>query len=274
MPVYSEVEPSRFHYDFFQQTMSEQAKKIHEYDLETQYDLYIVGQQVIHPPMMLDDELAKNGKAIVPLLREKLASPPKYEATVRDIVQVLDQMARQKTYDVRNDNALIALAEKRVSEMKGYWKSYTQEMLDDIRNNFPVHSEVKPTDFHWDFFKQTTLQQANKIHDYDLETQYDLFIVGQQAIQSPMIFLADELAKNGEAIVPLLREKLASPPKYEATVRDIVLVLNQMARQKTYDVRNDKVLMALVEKRVSAMKGLWEPITQGRLDEIRSSKFD
>jgi len=36
IPVYSEVEPTNFHYDFFQQTMSEQAKKIHDYDLETQ----------------------------------------------------------------------------------------------------------------------------------------------------------------------------------------------------------------------------------------------
>jgi len=224
--------------------------------------------------MMLDDELAKNGKAIVPLLREKLTSTPKYEWTVRDIVEVLDQMARQKTYDVRNDKALIALAEKRVSEMKGYWKPYTEEMLDDIRNNFPIRSEVEPTDFHLDFFKQTTAQQAKKIHDYDLETQYDLYIVGQQANHPPTIYLADELAKNGKAIVPLLREKLESPHKYEATVSDIVLVLYQMAPQKTYDVRNDKALMALVEKRVSEMKGLWELFTQWRLDEIRSSKFD
>lgn len=80
--------------------------------------------------------------------------------------------------------------------------------------------------------------------------------------------LSTELAQSGGEAVPLLRQKLEAT-KSEPTIRDIVMVFEDMQRFETYDIRNDVSLMALIEKRVSEMQGVWKPMTQDMLGQIK-----
>ena len=130
----SEIAPSQFDRDFFRLPTGEQVKKFHEYDLPTQYELLIVGNQVVHPPAMyLVQEFAKRGKSIVPFLSDKLASA-KEEATVRDIISVFAELDRLKLYEVGKDASLMALIEQRTAAMRGQWKPVTQRMVEEMRN--------------------------------------------------------------------------------------------------------------------------------------------
>ena len=128
----SEIEPNQFHREFFfSQTTDEEVKRFHEYDPETQYELLIVGNQVVHPPALyLAEEFAKQGKSIVPLLRGKLAAA-KQELTVRDIVLVLGDMQRLGFYDVRGNASLIALVQERIATMQSDWKLTAQRMFEE-----------------------------------------------------------------------------------------------------------------------------------------------
>lgn len=133
----------------------------------------------------------------------------------------------------------------------------------------PKEAEVVPTQLHRDFFHLPTSEQVKRFHEYDIETQYELLVVGNQVVHPPAIYLAEEFAKQGKSIVPLLRNKLAEA-KQEATVRDVVGILAEMHRLRTYDVASDANLMALVKERTAAMRGQWKPVTQHMVDEIRN----
>jgi hypothetical protein len=130
-------------------------------------------------------------------------------------------------------------------------------------------SEITPSQFDRDFFRLTTNEQVRKFHEYDVETQYELVIVGNQIVHPPAIYLTEEFAKQGRAIVPFLRSRLMTA-KREVTVRDIVAILAEMDRLRLYEVGNDASLMAVVEERTAAMRGQWKPVTQRMVEEIRN----
>jgi hypothetical protein len=103
-------------------------------DLEKQYAIYICGNQWLHPPELeLADAFARGGGKVVRLLKSKL-SPTIDDVTIRDVVMVLAQMSRQRTYDVAGDSELMRTIDKRVLAMKSpYWKSIVKEDLREIR---------------------------------------------------------------------------------------------------------------------------------------------
>ncbi|MHA6881788.1 hypothetical protein [Ralstonia pseudosolanacearum] len=132
----SEIEPNQFDRDFFHLSTEAQVKKFHEYDMKTQYELVIVGNQVVHPPAIyLAEEFAEQGEAAIPFLRDKLASTKK-EVTIRDIVAIFTEMHRLKSYKFSNDSSLMRLVDERVNSMQGQWKSVTVQMLQEIRKNY------------------------------------------------------------------------------------------------------------------------------------------
>ncbi|MEF9388678.1 hypothetical protein V4890_24100 [Ralstonia solanacearum species complex bacterium KE056] len=131
-------------------------------------------------------------------------------------------------------------------------------------------SEIEPNQFDSDFFRLSTDTQVKRFHEYDLQIQYELVIVGNQVVHPPAIYLAEEFAEQGAAAIPFLRDKLASAKK-EATVRDIVAILAEMHRLKSYNVGNDSALMRLVDERVNSMQGQWKSVTLHMLQEIRGN---
>jgi hypothetical protein len=128
--------------------------------------------------------------------------------------------------------------------------------------------EFEISELHRGFFRIPYSGQSKMFHRLDLETQYELYIMSIQYYHPPYLYLVDELAKRGKEIVPLLCSKLTTT-KREITVRDIVSLLFEMQHSGTYDVRSDVELMALVEKRVSAMQGIWRPMAKGDFESIR-----
>lgn len=134
----------------------------------------------------------------------------------------------------------------------------------------PSTSEYAWNEFHREFFHTTTAKMVERFRGYDLETQFELFIVGNQIVHPPTLHLAREIAKRGPSLVPFLRRKLATT-KNELTIRDIVLVLVEMDHLKLYDVSKDTLLIALAEKRTASMQSLWKSTTQRYVEEIRNS---
>lgn len=119
--------------DYFRMPMAEQIKEFKNHNLEEQYQLFLYGNQVVHPPAIyLAQPFAEQGPTIVPFLREKLGSA-KDEATIRDIAQVFSELARLKLYDFSADGALMELLDKRASQMKGMWKDSTLVIIARIR---------------------------------------------------------------------------------------------------------------------------------------------
>ncbi|MDB0574078.1 hypothetical protein LBW59_25470 [Ralstonia solanacearum] len=128
-------------------------------------------------------------------------------------------------------------------------------------------SEITQSQFDREFFRLSTAEQVKKFQGYDLETQYELLIVGNQVVHPPALYLAEEFAKQGKSIIPFLRSKLAAT-KQESTVRDVVAVLAEMQRLGSYEVKGDASLVAFVKERIAGVQGQWRPVAQHMLDEI------
>jgi hypothetical protein len=128
-----DVKPSKMVSDFFHVTLSEQVGQFKNYSLDEQYELYIFGNQVVHPAASyLARPFAEQGPVIVPFLKEKLEAAE--EATVRDIIVILAELAYLKLYDFSKDQELMTLMDQRAANMQGIWKETTLEMISEIRS--------------------------------------------------------------------------------------------------------------------------------------------
>jgi hypothetical protein len=118
------------------------------------------------------------------------------------------------------------------------------------------------------FFRMPSKEQIAKFGSYDLETQYGIFICGNQGIHPPAIYLAEPFARGGEPAARFLQIKL-SQAKDDPTIRDIVSVFVQMTRMGTYDVPGDSALMDLITVAVAGMKDDdWKRIAEGMVARI------
>ncbi len=128
----AEIETSEFDREFFRMSTSEQIEKFSKFDLQVQYRLVVVGNQVVHPPALyLTQEFAKRGVVAIPLLSAELTNAQS-ELTVRDIVAILAEMRRLHVYDVKENVQLMALVRDRVASMKGQWRLLTDGMEQEI----------------------------------------------------------------------------------------------------------------------------------------------
>jgi hypothetical protein len=111
---------------------AEKIVKFEGYDLPTQYQIYLCGVQVVHPPALeLANALANRGAVATPFLKEKLSSTSD-EVTIRDLTMVFVQMTKNGTYDVRADEDLMRTLRVKVKSMNGVWKETARAMLSDI----------------------------------------------------------------------------------------------------------------------------------------------
>lgn len=103
--------------------------------------------------------------------------------------------------------------------------------------------------------------------NYDLATQYAIFICGNQFRHPPATYFAGPFAQQGERAVPFLKERLLGATD-DLTIRDIVLVFSEMSRQKTYNVAGDQELVRIMLMTVSKMRDKdWKRMTQESLNE-------
>lgn len=134
----------------------------------------------------------------------------------------------------------------------------------------PSEQAVKTDNLEKTFFHLSIQDRIGRFHQYSLDDQYRLLIFGNQIAHPPALDLVSEFAKQGQIIVPFLKEKLLAE-KEEAAIRDIVATFVELNRLGLYDVKGDTSLMALIAEKANSMHGLWTDTVQDMIGEIAAS---
>lgn len=132
-------------------------------------------------------------------------------------------------------------------------------------SSFPCRKYAKQ------FFEQPSDKRVIEFGKLDIETQYCIFLYGNQVIHPPAIYLATEFAKQ-PSILPFLTNKLKET-KDDLTIRDIVYVISELERMKLYAVGRDKNLMVLLNYKANEMKSEgWRKLTIETLNDLEKGK--
>ncbi len=111
--------------------------------------------------------------------------------------------------------------------------------------------------------------RIDRVRQYSLEDQYRIFRYGNDVVEPPLLDLAKPIAERGAAAVPFLLKQLDGESD-DATVRDVLFIFQEMTFSKNYDVKDDKLLMATLDRKVAAMKAdEWRSICSGMLRSIK-----
>lgn len=120
------------------------------------------------------------------------------------------------------------------------------------------------------FYRLPVLQRMAAFRSYNLSEQLDIFFYGNQVRHPPAQELAVCYALSGPPGARLLRERLAKS-NTDLDVRDIALLLEEMQRYGTYDVRGDAIMMDRLENRIASMQDRgWQDTAVNFLKEIRT----
>lgn len=98
------------------------------------------------------------------------------------------------------------------------------------------------------FMKLNAEQRQEEFAHFDIDTQYSIYICGNQKVHPPTVYLAESFSKEGKKIIPFLTDKLLST-KSDSSIRDIIYIFGWMQRLKIYDVASDGVLIDLINKK-------------------------
>ncbi|MFZ6765912.1 hypothetical protein ACO0LM_02420 [Undibacterium sp. Di26W] len=130
----AEVSNRQDYLNYFRMSITEQIKQFKKYSLDEQYNLFLFGNQVMHPPAIyLAHTFAEQGPQVIPLLQKKL-KVTQDELTIRDITAVFLEFSRLKTYDFSKDADLMKLLKKKTGDMHEGWKKVTLEMVSEIES--------------------------------------------------------------------------------------------------------------------------------------------
>ena len=122
------------------------------------------------------------------------------------------------------------------------------------------------------FFNQPLANRVERLRQYDLADQYKIFRYGVDSKEPPFMELALPIAERGATAVPLLLEQLNSR-RDDVTLRDLLMIFEEMASSKSYDVKSDAALMATLTSRVSETKGRpWYDFCLKQLQAIKGSR--
>ena len=121
------------------------------------------------------------------------------------------------------------------------------------------------------FFSQPIETRVARMGSYSLDDQYKIFRYGNDRIEPPVLELANPIAQRGSAAVPFLIGKLESETD-DISLRDILHVLETMVAFKTYDVKANAELIALLRTRIDGMKDPeWQAICRKMLQRSLES---
>jgi hypothetical protein len=115
------------------------------------------------------------------------------------------------------------------------------------------------------FLRQPFETRIARLNTYSLEDQYKIFRYGNDRVEPPVLELANPIAQRGSAAVPFLIGKLESETD-DISLRDILHILEMMVAFKTYDVKANAELVALLRTRLDGMKDReWQAICRKML---------
>jgi hypothetical protein len=122
------------------------------------------------------------------------------------------------------------------------------------------------------FFRLPADERISAFQNYGVEDKYSIYICGSQVRHPPDTYLAEPFALEGKKAVDFLIPRL-SAAKDDPTICDIVRLLLEINRQKTYDVAGDKAAMKCITEGISRIKNdAWKGIAQDWVREIVWSK--
>lgn len=111
--------------------------------------------------------------------------------------------------------------------------------------------------------------RIDRVRQYSLEDQYRVFRYGNDVVEPPLLGLAKPIAERGAGAVPFLMRQLNAEVD-DTTLRDLLLIFQEMKLSKSYDVKADAVLMDTLSKRVVAMKDKeWQTVCSKMLLTIK-----
>jgi hypothetical protein len=119
------------------------------------------------------------------------------------------------------------------------------------------------------FFDKPPGDRLERLRQYSLADQYKIFRYGNDAVEPPVMALADPIAERGAAAVPFLMSQLNANAD-DIAVRDILLIFERMEASGSYKVKADTRLMDGLVSKVSGMKDKdWQAICLKDLQSIR-----
>lgn len=122
-----------------------------------------------------------------------------------------------------------------------------------------------------EYFVHHGWQDTRDFTRLDLETQYAIFICGQQRMGAPRIELSEALAMEGAPAATFLKQKLARATD-DLTIRDIINVLTLMQLRGTYQVADDPALLDLMRAKANSMRSSYRGVVQSWIDEVQTTK--
>jgi len=121
------------------------------------------------------------------------------------------------------------------------------------------------------FFDKPAEDRLSRLRQYSLEDQYKIYRYGNDKIEPPFTDLAAPIAERGAAAIPFLLGQLNSTAD-DLTVRDVLFIFQTMASSKSYDVKADQALMALLTSKVSGMNDTnWRQVCLQMLQRFRGN---
>ena len=122
------------------------------------------------------------------------------------------------------------------------------------------------------FYAKPPADRIQRLRGYSLADQYKLFRYGNDKIEPPAMSLAGPIAEKGGAAIPFLVMQLKSTDD-DLAVRDILVILQDMTKIGSYDVKDDGVLMDILSAKVAAMRDeRWKAVSLGMLGYIKQPK--
>jgi hypothetical protein len=103
------------------------------------------------------------------------------------------------------------------------------------------------------FSKYSRQERIARLRQYSLEDQYKIFRYGTDKMQPRDWTLADPIAERGASVIPFLTAQLNSNAD-DLTVYDVLIILWEMDRLKTFQPVRDTTLMHFLEDRVPKIK--------------------
>lgn len=118
------------------------------------------------------------------------------------------------------------------------------------------------------FYGRSVSDRINDFAKHPVEKQFAIFVCGNQVIHPPPLYLVTPLANNGGGLVDLLIGELLEA-RDDLIIRDIVFIVSEMSRLRTYEARRNVRLMSIMEMRVKGMRNPdWKSVTEKMLGEV------
>ncbi len=120
------------------------------------------------------------------------------------------------------------------------------------------------------FFKQPYNVRIKDFGTHNINKQYAIYICGNQYIHPPMLQLAGIFVNERDGIVltDYLRSRLLETED-DITVQAIIILFNEIDKQKKYNIVSDNELVLLLKEKISYMKDDdWKNFSQKILTQI------